>query len=506
MKRKMIWVLTTVIVLLSAILLYMQWHNAELMVKMRKEQFDESVLRSLNQASHDLERDETFRYLEAIVHNHEEELQSAAQRVEPLPNLQFDTNDTLIIFQPQRLPLSGNLPMIGLRPRTSSPPLNLSFLEAVQNAYAYQRSVLDEVIYTILYNASDDDLSTRLNTSMLDSYLSNALKRNGINIPFHFRVETAEGVEVFRCSEYDSVGANYTYTQTLFRNDPVSKMGVVKVHFPTMDQYIWGVARTMTPMMGFTFLLLIIFCFTVWQLARQKKVSEMKNDFINNMTHEFKTPLASISLAAQMLSDKSVTKTERMYDSLAGVITNESRRLRFQVEKVLQMSLFDHDNIRLKTEELDANSMLESVVNTFQLRIKQNGGEVETRIEAYNPFIYGDEMHLTNVIFNLMDNAVKYAKPDESLRLLIHTANVGDNFQLSIQDNGIGIQKGDLSHIFERFYRVHTGNQHNVKGFGLGLAYVHTIIGLHHGRIKVESEYGQGTRFIITLPNVKDEE
>lgn len=500
----MIWVLTTVIVLLSAFLLYMQWRNAELMVKMRKEQFDESVLRSLDQASHDLERDETFRYLEAIVHNHEQELDSVAREVNHVSLHKPSASDSLIVFQPQRLPLTDQLPMIGLRPRTSSHPFSLSFLEAVKQAYTYQRSVLDEVIYTILYNASEDDLSTRLNTGMLDGYLSGALKRNGINIPFHFRVERADGEEVFRCSEYDSTGANYTYTQTLFRNDPVAKMGVVKVHFPTMDQYIWGVARTMTPMMGFTFLLLIIFCYTVWQLARQKKVSEMKNDFINNMTHEFKTPLASISLAAQMLGDKSVTKTEKMYDNLAGVISNESRRLRFQVEKVLQMSLFDHDNIRLKIEELDANSMLESVVNTFQLRIKQNDGSVETRIEAYNPFIYGDEMHLTNVFFNLMDNAVKYAKPDESLHLLIHTANVGDNFQLSIQDNGIGIQKGDLSHIFERFYRVHTGNQHNVKGFGLGLAYVHTIIGLHHGKIKVESEYGQGTKFILTLPNVKD--
>ena len=270
MKRKMIWVLTAIIVLLSAVLLYMQWRNAELMVKMRKEQFDESVLRSLDQASHDLERDETFRYLEAIVRNHEEELHSAARQMEPLSLHKPKSSDTLIIFQPQRLPLSGQLPMIGLRPRTSSPPLSLSFLEAVQSAYTYQRSVLDEVIYTILYNASEDDLSHRLNTGMLDSYLSDALKRNGVNIPFHFRVETAEGVEVFRCSEYDSTGSGNSYTQTLFRNDPVAKMGVVKVHFPTMGQYIWGVARTMTPMMGFTFLLLLIFCFTVWQLARQK--------------------------------------------------------------------------------------------------------------------------------------------------------------------------------------------------------------------------------------------
>ncbi|MCQ2197016.1 MAG: HAMP domain-containing histidine kinase [Bacteroidaceae bacterium] len=503
MKRKMIWVLTTVIVVLSAILLYMQWHNAETMVRMRKDQFDESVLRSLDQASHDLERNETFHYLESIVMSHEQELDSLAVQSSRIPSQRM-AGDSVIVFQPQRIVLNNQLPLLSMRSRPMANEANLPFLESVKNAYIYQRGVLDEVIYTILYNASESGLESRLNTGMLDAYLSDALKRNGVNIPFHFRVETADGEEVFRCSDYDSTGADYTYTQTLFRNDPSSKMGVVQVHFPTMDEYIWGVARTMTPMMGFTFLLLIIFCYTVWQLARQKKVSEMKNDFVNNMTHEFKTPLASISLAAQMLSDKSVDKTERMYDNLAGIISNETRRLRFQVEKVLQMSLFDHDNIKLKEEELDANGMLETVLNTFQLRIKQNGGSVDTVIEAYDPFIYGDEMHLTNVFFNLLDNAVKYAKPDVDLHLMVHTENVGDNFQLSIEDNGIGIQKSDLSHIFERFYRVHTGNQHNVKGFGLGLAYVHTIIGLHHGKIKVESEYGQGTKFVIILPNVKD--
>ena len=207
-----------------------------------------------------------------------------------------------------------------------------------------------------------------------------------------------------------------------------------------------------------------------------------------------------------MLTDKSVHKSEQMYENLAGTIRTESKRLRFQVEKVLQMSLFDHDNIAIKQDEVDVNGLVESVVNTFSLRIKQLGGNVTTQIEAYDPFVYGDEMHLTNVIFNLMDNAVKYRRNDVDLKLSICTRNVGSNLQLVVEDNGMGIQKSDLGHIFERFYRVHTGNQHNVKGFGLGLAYVHTIIELHHGKIKAESEYGEGTRFIITLPNVKDDE
>lgn len=516
MKQKSIWLVGILIGVLSVILLYLQWNSARTMVRMRKEQFDESVLRSLDQASRDLERDETFRYLQLVTSNHEQELDSLAnlQRtrlaVQAAGSVPSKGADSLsIVYMPEQVMQGGgNYAGTMLMPQGSGimETVGLDFLEKVKNAYVYQRGVLDEVIYTLLYNASEGSLSDRLDGDLLDSYLTSALRRNGVYIPFHYRVTTADGQELLRCSDFDEDGAEKTYHQVIFRNDPSSRVGVLMVHFPTENEYIWGVARRMTPVMGFTFVLLLIFLYTIYQLARQKQVSEMKNDFVNNMTHEFKTPLASISLAAEMLNDKTVSKTERMYENLAGTILTESKRLRFQVEKVLQMSLFDHDNIAIKQDELDVNSLVESVVNTFSLRIKQLGGEVKTCIEAYDPFVFGDEMHLTNVIFNLMDNAVKYRRPDVALQLTIYTKNVGDHLLLIVQDNGMGIQKGDLAHIFERFYRVHTGNQHNVKGFGLGLAYVHTIIELHKGKIKAESEYGQGTRFIISLPVVKDDE
>lgn len=230
----------------------------------------------------------------------------------------------------------------------------------------------------------------------------------------------------------------------------------------------------------------------------------MKNDFINNMTHEFKTPLSSISLAAQMLSDKSVKKSEAMYDSLATVINTESKRLRFQVEKVLQMSLFDRDNIAFKLAELDANEMIETVVKTFTLKVTQCGGNIDTRLEAEYPFFMVDEMHMTNVIFNLLDNAVKYRNTDVPLQLKVSTRNNGRNLEITIEDNGIGIQKSDLKRIFDKFYRVHTGNQHDVKGFGLGLAYVRKIVELHHGHISAESELGRGTRFTISIPTTEE--
>ena len=227
----------------------------------------------------------------------------------------------------------------------------------------------------------------------------------------------------------------------------------------------------------------------------------MKNDFINNMTHEFKTPISTISLAAQMLQDSSIAKSPEMFSKLSGAIASETKRLRFQVDKVLQMSMFDNkNNASLKMKELDANELISGIVNTFTVKVEQNGGKLTWQLDADDPFIYVDEMHFTNVVFNLMDNAVKYRKQDVPLELEVRTWNNNDNFMLSVKDNGIGIRKEDLKKIFDKFYRVHTGNLHDVKGFGLGLAYVKQIVQAHKGTIRAESEIGVGTTFVIVLP------
>ena len=227
----------------------------------------------------------------------------------------------------------------------------------------------------------------------------------------------------------------------------------------------------------------------------------MKNDFINNMTHEFKTPISTISLAAQMLQDQSVAKSPEMFGKLSGVISSETKRLRFQVDKVLQMSMFDDKNTAsFKMKELDANELLLGIINTFAVKVEQNGGAITADFDADDPFIYVDEMHFTNVVFNLMDNAMKYKRADVPISLEVRTWNNGNNFCLSIKDNGMGIKKDHLKRIFEKFYRVHTGNVHDVKGFGLGLAYVKQVVKAHGGSIRAESELGVGTTFIIVLP------
>ena len=327
---------------------------------------------------------------------------------------------------------------------------------------------------------------------------------NGINLQYHFTVSTPDGREIYRCSDYSDEGEEYSYSQVLFRNDPASKMGLVKIHFPDMNSYIYSSVRFVIPSVIFTLVLLITFIFTIVVIFRQKRYTEMRNDFINNMTHELKTPISSISLAAQMLNDKSVTKSESMMKHLGGVINDESKRLRFLVEKVLQMSLFDKKKAIFNMKQLDLNEMVENIANTFTLRVEHTGGKIYTEIEAIDSTIYVDEMHFQNAIFNLMDNAVKYKKPDGPLDIYLRTWNDDEFLYLSVRDTGIGIKKENLKKVFEKFYRVHTGNLHNVKGFGLGLAYVKKMIDVHKGEISVESEYGKGTKFTIKLPIIKD--
>jgi two-component system phosphate regulon sensor histidine kinase PhoR len=206
-----------------------------------------------------------------------------------------------------------------------------------------------------------------------------------------------------------------------------------------------------------------------------------------------------------MLQDPAVGKSPAMFKHISGVINDETKRLRFQVEKVLQMSMFERQKATLKMKEVDANELIAGVVNTFALKVEKNNGSITTDLKADSSWIFVDEMHFTNVVFNLLDNAVKYKKPEGELQLFVRTWNESGKLYISIEDNGIGIKKENLKKIFDKFYRVHTGNLHDVKGFGLGLAYVKKIIQDHKGAIRAESELNMGTKFIIVLPILKNE-
>lgn len=519
MKKSTIWTIAIVMGLSFLGLLYLQISYIEEMAKMKKEQFDESVNRSLYQASRNLELNETLRYLQRDVNETERRAYkkdsimladgSLNGPVQHTHQYAVAGKDGTIYssFQLKTIatkPSSVPKAMILRNDKNSINEASKSLQEIVRNRYVYQKALLDEVVYSILYTASEKPLKERINFKLLDQDIRAELLNNGISIPYHFTVSTADGREVYRCPDYTDEGQSYTYSQMLFRNDPSSKMGVVRIHFPDISGYIFSSIRFMIPSVVFTFVLLVTFVFTIVVIFRQKRYTEIKNDFINNMTHELKTPIASISLAAQMLNDSSVTKSEKMMAHLGGVINDESKRLRFLVEKVLQMSMFDRKKAVFKKKQLDLNEMVETIANSFTLRVEHTGGKIYTQIEAIDSTIYVDETHFQNAIFNLLDNAVKYRKQDKPLDIYLRTWNENGKLMLSIRDTGMGIKKENLRKIFDKFYRVHTGNRHDAKGFGLGLAYVKTIIDLHKGEIHVESEYGKGTIFTISLPEIKD--
>ena len=516
MKKSTIWLVAVVMGLSFVGLLYLQISYIEEMTKMKREQFNESVNRALYQASRNLEMNETLRYLEKDVNATERraiKFDSVSSVGGKLNAGIQQSHQYAVAGEDGTIYSSFELKTITLKPSKVPKAMILhsdkessiseaakSMQEIIRNRYVYQRALLDEVVYNILYTASDKPLKERINFKMLDQDIRAELLNNGISIPYHFKVNTSDGREVYRCPDYTDEGEENTYTQVLFRNDPHSKMGVVNIHFPDMSSYIFSSVKFMIPALIFTGVLLITFIFTIVVIFRQKRFSEMRNDFINNMTHEFKTPISSISLAAQMLKDDTITKSPTMLSHLSGVIVDETKRLRFQVEKVLQMSMFDHKKVTFKKRDLELNELVEGVINTFTLKVEASGGKIDSSLAATSSKVYVDEMHLTNVVFNLMDNAVKYKKEDVDIHLNVRTWNDATHVYLSVADNGIGIKKENLKKIFEKFYRVHTGNRHDVKGFGLGLAYVKQIVDLHKGTIHAESELGKGTKFIIKLP------
>lgn len=362
---------------------------------------------------------------------------------------------------------------------------------------------MKEIILSLVTSPSLKPIQDRIDFKKLNFYLNQEFVNNGLNIPYIFSVVNKDGNVVYQSGNIKKSDAADVNTCVLFPNDPPSKWNFLRVYFPTKKSYIFRSVEFIIPSVVFTLVLLVTFVFTIFIVFRQKKLSEMKNDFINNMTHELKTPVSTISLAAQMLKDSDITKSPEVFKHISGVINDETKRLGFLVEKVLQMSLFERQKASLKLKEVDANDLIANIAHTFKLKVEKYGGEIDIDLQAEDSNIYVDEMHFTNVLFNLMDNAVKYRRPDVPMRLMARTWNEGGKLLLSIEDNGVGIKKEYLKKVFDRFFRVPTGNVHDVKGFGLGLAYVRKIVEDFSGSIRAESELNNGTKFIISLPLIK---
>jgi two-component system, OmpR family, phosphate regulon sensor histidine kinase PhoR len=248
----------------------------------------------------------------------------------------------------------------------------------------------------------------------------------------------------------------------------------------------------------FTLIIIAAFYLTVKTLINQKKLSEIKSDFINNMTHEFKTPLATISLAVDALRNEKVISNPEKMQYFNGIIKEENKRMNRHVETILQAALMEKQELKLNLQNLHAHEILNDVLDNFQLQMEEKQGQIELQLNAKNDLVSVDEVHFSNLLNNLIDNAIKYAK--ESLTIKITTSSTAKVFTCKIEDNGIGMNKETVKRIFEKFYRAHTGNVHNVKGFGLGMSYVKTVIDAHKGKIKVDSTLGKGSVFIVEIP------
>jgi two-component system phosphate regulon sensor histidine kinase PhoR len=519
MRKSTIWLLALVLAFAFAGLLYLQVTYVGEILKTRSEQFNETVKKCLLQVSKNLELDETRQYIEEDISKDISNYHRQNKAKTDIPDIQehfrFEMSNTTGTIQ-SRIELHSSvtntqqrsLPSI-LQKSSSNNIVSTSkeYYDTYKRRYLYDQVLMHEVLINMLNTSSLKPIEERVDFKQMNNYLKTEFMNSGLNLPFVFSVINKDGATVYQSDDVKKpLLASDVQTSVLFPNDPPSRQNYIKVFFPTKQNYIFSEVTFIIPSVIFSLMLLVTFIFTLYIVFRQKKLSEMKTDFINNMTHELKTPVSTISLAAQMLKDSDITKSPDVFKHISGVINDETKRLGFLVEKVLQMSLFERQKAMLKLKEIDANDLLAGIANTFALKVEKYNGTIDIDLKAEKSTIYVDEMHLTNVLFNLMDNAVKYRRQEVPLKLMARTRNENGKLLISVEDNGIGIKKEYLKKVFDRFFRVPTGNVHDVKGFGLGLAYVRKMLEDHNGSIRAENGAGNvGTKFIITLPLIKEQ-
>ncbi|MCX6225181.1 MAG: HAMP domain-containing sensor histidine kinase [Bacteroidia bacterium] len=356
---------------------------------------------------------------------------------------------------------------------------------------------IEKLINQILQN--EGRIEERLSYSTLDSLIREDFDEKGIALPFEFAVRTGNVRYTLRSVNFNPMVKFQMYKSLLFPHDVRTSPNFLYVYFPTRENYLFRSVGTMAgASLTLALIILIISSVAIYVIFRQKRLSEIKNDFVNNMTHELKTPISTISLASQMLTDKSLSNDSKNLEHISSLIQQESKRLGNQVEKVLQMSIFEEGKMSLKIQPLHFDNLVRQAVEKISLQIQKRNGFIELDLSSGEDPINGDETHLTNVVFNLIDNAMKYCQNDPAIKIL--TRSTSRNIQVKISDNGIGISKEYIKKIFDKFFRVPTGNVHDVKGFGLGLSYVKKVIEQHHGTISVASEPNSGTTFTLIIP------
>jgi len=344
--------------------------------------------------------------------------------------------------------------------------------------------------------------SSVLSNFQLRDIIKDELKKKKIKQSFEFCITNEARLPTMFSTGYkiEYLDDPNNHQKIITSENSILDMEVLNVYILQPENYFQN--HFVTLIIGsilFTSIIIAAFLLTLKTMLSQKKLSEIKSDFINNMTHEFKTPIATIQLATDALKNEKVLHNPDQILYYSGIIKEENRRMNKQVEKILQSAQLEREEIKLQLKKLDVHVVIQKISENATLQLEDANATLTYTLNAENSIIYADEVHFSNIIFNLIDNAIKYSKENPTVH--IETNNIGNSFQLKISDNGIGMSKETQNHIFEKFYRAHTGNLHNVKGFGLGLTYVKKIVDAHGGKIHVDSEIDKGTTFTLSFTN-----
>lgn len=347
------------------------------------------------------------------------------------------------------------------------------------------------------YQQLNIPLKNRIKPQTTDSLLKSELRNSGITLNYIYKINSnVNDSLIFLNTHHSTFKPFNTYKTPLFKNDVVRDGGYLTITFPQKSTVILNNMRDILASSGALLLILIgSFAYTIFSILKQKKITEIKSDFINNMTHEFKTPVATIMIASEALTDPEINHDTSRVSRLAKIIYDENKRLGDHIERVLNIAKAQDGEVLIENNPIEINQIILAVTHSLRLQLQKQDAQITLNLEALNNTILGDNLHFTNIIFNLLDNAIKYST--HSPIISVNTQNTGNEILINITDNGIGIDKEQQKKIFEQFYRIPTGNLHDVKGFGLGLSYVYTMVKKMNGNIQVKSEKDKGAQFII---------
>lgn len=370
-----------------------------------------------------------------------------------------------------------------------------------------QRRILVNRIVREMSGLKKRPIEERIRQSVLDSLVAATLRASAIETPYAYGVVVAanqDSVIMANKPEFREQLRESQFKSTLFPNDVFVENNALTFYFPQQRFYVFKQISTLV-VISCVFILVIVVCFIyiIDTLFKQKEFATRLTNFINNMTHEFKTPISTIALANETLSKPVILKDEKRLQQYNRIIQDENNRMRMQVDKILQMAILEEGDFQLSCTHLNVHELLAKVIENHSLQIEKKGGKINSNFQAENAVVQADALHLSNVIHNILDNACKYTR--KTPEIWVTTTNENQSLKMLIRDNGMGIPPEEQKHIFDKYYRVPTGNVHDVKGFGLGLSYVKLMMEAHKGSISVKSEVHKGTTLELILPSVANE-